>query len=102
MPETKTIRGERIDISLKPEDVVTITQPGRTPVKTGNLRDRFVIEDGEVRNDAFYAEWIERGTTRIRAHLMVEISIPEIADRFVRRVGQQLIDADLLDLPRSD
>lgn len=92
--------GQDIDIGLTISDVSLIQSPLRTPVRTGNLRDSFVLINGEIKNDAFYGEWVELGTTRFVGRYMIAKSIPEIAGKLQRRVVNQLDKIKLFDLPK--
>ncbi len=105
MPRIRKIRGQDIDISLNKGDIDKIIP--RTPEKTGKLKGGFTIDNsGRIVNPVFYGDWQERGFIhhvsgkRIPGKFMVFDSIPEIAERFEKRVADQLDAVQLLDLPK--
>lgn len=100
MSRIRKVRGQNIDIALETIDVVAIRI--RTPVKTGLLRDNFHVDSrGRIVNPTFYGDWIERGTSSIAPRFMTAKAIPEIARRLERKVGKQIDEAKLLDLPKK-
>lgn len=103
MSRIRKVRGQNIDIALEEADIISINHENTpTPVKTGNLRDNFRIDSrGRVVNPTSYGDMIERGTAKIRPYFMVATSIPTIARRLERKVGKQIDEAKLLDLPKK-
>ena len=100
MPRIRKFRGQDIDIALESVDIVSIRI--RTPKVTGNLQDGFYIDSkGRAVNEVYYGDYVERGTTLMAPRFMVARAIPEIADRMIRKVGKQLDEIKLLDLPKK-
>ena len=98
MTRIRKVRGQNIDIGLDSIDVIAIQV--RTPVRTGNLRDNFNLDQGRAVNSTYYGDWVERGTSRFHGRFMTARAIPEIAERLVKKVGRQLDEVKLLDLPK--
>ena len=100
MPRIRKFRGQDIDIALEQVDVVCIQD--KTPVVTGDLKKGFKLDSaGRIVNEVYYGDYVERGTTKMGPRFMVARAIPEIADRMIRKVGKQLDEIKLLDLPKK-
>ena len=108
MPKVVILRGQSIDIGLTQEDVETIK--ARTPIRKtdlnrlpapGNLQKSWILDDdGEIKNDAYYAEWVELGTGRFPGRFMAFKSLQKIGERLERRVAKRLDEIKLLDLKK--
>ena len=99
MPNNVRIRGQELDISFDDGDLHIIR--ARTPVLTGLLVSRFVVDgEGRIVNDTPYGDIQERGNSKYEARFMVAKSIPEIGDRLVQRVLDKLDKIRLLNLKR--
>lgn len=66
----------------------------KTPVRTGNLqRSWFVNKLGrglKITNNAKYAIYVERGTSRMKPRLMLTRTLPEIEATFKRSLAKEL------------
>lgn len=67
----------------------------KTPVRTGKLQSGFIGQRkglvGEINNDVYYYEWVEKGTQSFSGRGMVKRSIPEI-NRYLQRKINDAID----------
>ena len=83
-----------IDVGANIVDVDLIR--AKTPVKTGRLREGFRLDDGDIVNEVEYVNVVEYGTATRPGVYMIARSIPEIADRIMKRVNDQLRGKKLL------
>lgn len=88
---TGQIKREMSDLMLA---VVTQTRSAaqaRSPVRTGHLRSswkgRSSTFNGTVRNTAYYAEYVEYGTSRSRAQPMIEPLVPIVEAEMSRAIS---------------
>lgn len=87
-----------IEVALDAIDVSVIR--AKTPVRTGNLRDGFDIDlDGNITNLVDYADEVEYGTVNRPGAFMVERSLPEIEERLVERIAEQIDRPGIIKLP---
>jgi hypothetical protein len=91
-PRADRFLGEKINLDFDDLDITTIRV--RTPVVTGFLQRNFVLENGHIVNETLYGDYVERGTSKMAPRFMVARSIPFIANRLARRVGEQLMRVD--------
>lgn len=88
---TGQLKREMSDLMLA---VVTQTRSAaqaRSPVRTGHLRSswrgRASTYKGTVRNTAYYAEYVEYGTSRSRAQPMIEPLVPIVEAEMSRAIS---------------
>lgn len=88
---TGQLKREMSDLMLA---VVTQTRSAaqaRSPVRTGHLRSswkgRSSTFKGTVRNTAYYAEYVEYGTSRSRAQPMIEPLVPIVEAEMSRAIS---------------
>jgi hypothetical protein len=62
----------------------------RTPVDTGRLRNSWDSTDDSIFNDTPYFPFVEYGTSKMSARLMMTKSIPEIVELFGERLANKL------------
>lgn len=62
----------------------------RTPVDTGNLRSKWMVTDSEIRNDEYYAAFVEYGTIFMDGYFMATDSIEEIEKRYLENIQNEL------------
>lgn len=87
-----------IDVTLDDLDVASIR--AKTPVKTGQLRDGFLLTtDGFIINDVEYATVVEFGSVDKPGVFMVERSAPDMARRLGERIAKQIDQPGLIILP---
>ena len=84
-----------IEVSMHAADVQTIR--GRTPVKTGALRDGFQLTiEGAIINEIKYVLDVEFGTSTQPGRFMIEQSLPEIIERAEKKAIEQIQTQKLL------
>lgn len=87
-----------VDVALDAIDIDIIR--GKTPVKTGALRDHFTLDpDGNIINPLDYADDVELGTVHMPGRFMVTQSVPEIGERLAERIAEQMDRNDIIKLP---
>lgn len=95
---TERVGKKEIQIRLDIIDVQIIQ--AKTPVVTGNLRDKFEVDpDGNIINFVDYVEKIEFGTTQFPGAFMVERSVEEIGQRLAKKVAEQINRPGLIVFP---
>lgn len=85
------LKKEMADLMLAVVSQTRSAAQARSPVRTGHLRSswrgRSSTFKGTVRNTAYYAEYVEYGTSRSRAQPMIEPLVPIVEAEMSRAIS---------------
>ena len=85
------LKKEMQDLMLAVVSQTRSAAQARSPVRTGHLRSswrgRSSTFKGAVRNTAYYAEYVEYGTSRARAQPMIEPLAPIVEAEMIRAIS---------------